>query len=257
MNTDSNEAVAMQVNSDVESLVSSLQDLLLESVDIHTFLDQLAVLASRSLAARGGLNVLCGVTLELRSGRQLTVASSDEQARKLDEVQYDYDEGPCLEALRTGRIVMVDDVTSDTRWPAYLRAIEHLGVHSALALPLALDADAHAALNIYGEQAHAFDDGSVERARLFAEQASKALRISVRGWASVSAAENLQAAMQSRTGIDLAVGIIMGQNRCTQEEAFDILRRASNARNVKVRQIAEELVASLNRAAPAETHFED
>lgn len=245
----------MPINSDIRSLVSSLQDLLLEAVDIHTFLDQLAVLGSRSLAAEDGIKVMCGVTLELRSGRQLTVASSTDEARRLDEVQYDFDQGPCLHALRSNTIVKIDDCHADGRWPSYLRKIENAGVRSVLALPLALEGDARAALNIYAEQPFAFDEGSVERASLFAEEASKALRISVRGWASVSAVENLQAAMQSRTGIDLAVGIIMGQNRCSQEEAFEILRRASNARNVKVREIADELVSGLNRA-PAATHFE-
>lgn len=65
---------------------------------------------------------------------------------------------------------------------------------------------------------------------------------------------DLKAAMESRTTIDIAIGIIMGQNRCTQTEAYDMLKRASNAQNVKVRDIAERMVSGIS-SSPAETHF--
>ena len=56
--------------------------------------------------------------------------------------------------------------------------------------------------------------------------------------------------------IDLAVGIIMGQNRCSQDEAFSILKNASSSRNVKLREIAAGIVSSIGQG-PAETFFED
>ncbi|ALU39680.1 hypothetical protein AS188_07860 [Kocuria flava] len=66
---------------------------------------------------------------------------------------------------------------------------------------------------------------------------------------------DLQAAMASRTTIDLAVGIVMGQNRCTQEKTFEILRAASSHRNVKLRELVADLVAQVGKG-PASTHFE-
>lgn len=66
---------------------------------------------------------------------------------------------------------------------------------------------------------------------------------------------DLDAAMRSRTTINLAVGIIMGQNRCSQQEAFEVLSKTSSNRNIKVRDLAAELVKQVGQA-PGETHFE-
>lgn len=69
-------------------------------------------------------------------------------------------------------------------------------------------------------------------------------------------ARNLEAALKSRTDIDLAAGIIMGQNRCTQQEAIEILSRASSQQNVKLRLIAERIVRDVS-GVTATTHFDD
>jgi AmiR/NasT family two-component response regulator len=84
---------------------------------------------------------------------------------------------------------------------------------------------------------------------------STTLRMAVRLARHRDTEADLQAALESRTTIDLAVGIIMGQNRCTQEKAFDILRTASNHRNLKLRDLAAELVATVGKG-PASTHFD-
>ena len=90
--------------------------------------------------------------------------------------------------------------------------------------------------------------------RLFAP-AERSLRLAVRIGVKQQHAEDLQDAMQTRTVIDLASGIIMGQNRCTQEEAFQILKKASSTRNQKLRDVAESLVKSVAKQAPV-AHFE-
>ena len=62
--------------------------------------------------------------------------------------------------------------------------------------------------------------------------------------------ENLQHALASRALIDQALGIIMGQNRCSADEAFDILRTTSQNRNIKLRDIAAAMVAALSGHPP-------
>lgn len=59
--------------------------------------------------------------------------------------------------------------------------------------------------------------------------------------------------MESRTAIDTAIGIIMAQNQCDQDDAFTILKSASSYRNTKLRVLAEEIVASVGRAKPTTT----
>jgi AmiR/NasT family two-component response regulator len=94
----------------------------------------------------------------------------------------------------------------------------------------------------------------VERVETYAAEAASTLQLALQLAAHRDAAANLQAAMESRTNIDIAVGIIIAQNRCTQEEAIDILRRASSHQNVKLRTLAEQLVQSV-ASTPARTHF--
>ncbi|MHA7264346.1 ANTAR domain-containing protein [Arthrobacter sp. TMN-37] len=75
------------------------------------------------------------------------------------------------------------------------------------------------------------------------------LRLAVRIARLSDTDENLRAAMQARTTIDLAVGIIMAQNRCSQDSAMTILKAASSARNVKLREVAAAVVASAGHSA--------
>jgi AmiR/NasT family two-component response regulator len=94
-----------------------------------------------------------------------------------------------------------------------------------------------------------FDPDAVRTAEVFAREASRSLRLAVRIARLTDAGENLRAAMASRTTIDLAVGIIMAQNGCSQEAAMTILKAASSARNTKLRDIAARVVASAGEDA--------
>ena len=104
----------------------------------------------------------------------------------------------------------------DPRWPPYGAAAAEAGIRCALGVPMELGEEATAGVNVYAHHPQAFDQAT----------------------------------------IDLAVGITMGQNRGTQERAFEILRAASNHRNVKPRELTAELVARVGKG-PSTTHFED
>jgi AmiR/NasT family two-component response regulator len=64
--------------------------------------------------------------------------------------------------------------------------------------------------------------------------------------------DHLQTALVSRAVIDQALGIIMGQNRCSADEAFDVLRRTSQNRNIKLRDIAADMVTAVSGRPPAD-----
>ncbi|MHA7280111.1 GAF and ANTAR domain-containing protein [Arthrobacter sp. MDT2-2] len=230
-----------------------LQDLLLDTDDVEEFLNEFARFAAVRLFEQPG-ETLCSITL-LRTKRPGTVASSNEAARKLDDLQYLFSEGPCLTACEEQRTVHVADVTTGERWSSYLsRAAEH-GVGSILAVPFSLEAGARAALNVYSTAKGGFDPAAIATAETFVAQTSKALMLSVRLAQHSDSVTNLKAAMTSRTAIDIAIGIIMAQNRCSQVEALAILKSVSNSRNEKVRDIAASVVASIGQAEP-ETHFD-
>lgn len=232
---------------------SAMHELLLDSPDITAFLTQFTEKMAATLAADDE-EVWCAVTL-LRERRSATVASSNERAAALDEIQYVYGDGPCLTAAREHVVVHVPDVATDRRWPGYTEAATAAGIASVLGVPFELAGEARAALNIYADQRHAYDQAAIEDVRREVALASSALRLAVRLATHRETEGDLVAALESRTTIDLAAGIVMAQNRCTQQEAVEILKTVSNHRNVKLRELAAELVATVGRGS-ASTHFQ-
>lgn len=218
------------------------------------FLDELACYAAAKLSTADA-EVFCRITL-LRHGSAGTVASSGEKALKLDELQYQLDEGPCLTASRRQLLVHIPDLAGDETFPDYNAVAMANGIRSILAVPFNFpDSKVRAGLNLYSEKSHAFDGDSVTRAEGFVAQASKGLRLAVLLSQHSQTAENLKLAMTSRTDIDMAVGVIIAQNRCTQQEGFDLIRSASNNRNVKLRDVAAAIVRSAG-GGETTTHFE-
>ena len=240
------DAVAPEL-AEPSSAVAELQQLLLATEDVTGFLDQLATLTVKVLPGE----VSCGITLRRDHGAT-TVASSDSRASQVDEIQYGHDEGPCLRSLATGQVVVVDDLADDDRWGGYrMPALGH-GVRSSLSLPLHADGLTIGALNIYATTPRAFGPAEQLVAGRFADEASRALALAVRLAERSEMSAHLQAALASRAVIDQAVGIIIGQNRCTADEAFEVLRSISQNRNVKLRDIAADMVTAVSGQPPSD-----
>ena len=236
-----------------DSVAEHLQDLVLQSSDVAVLLNELAVFSAASLSAQDDL--LCGVTL-IRNKKPSTVATSDARVPALDELQYGHGEGPCLAAVRGLATTYVPDLREEPRWPGYCEAAWAEGIGSILAVPLPLEGEASAGLNFYAARPHAFTGEDIEKAEAYAGEASKALRLAVRIAQLTDDRANLVAAMESRTTIDIAVGTIMAQNRCSQESAMKILRIASSTRNTKLRDVAAAVVASVAEDPEVLTHFD-
>ncbi|GAA4506107.1 GAF and ANTAR domain-containing protein [Brevibacterium yomogidense] len=235
-----------------ETASEQLLALLSEEYDLVEFLDRFARLSAHGLG--GGVEVDCGITLKLAK-RSTVVGSGSEQARLMDEVQVGFEEGPCLEAQKTDSSIIIDDVRSDERWPAYMSAVRDRGYRSALAVPLDLKSGAVAAMNFYAAEPCALGPDDVARAQEYAAIASLVLSVAVRVATHADEAEHRRIAMATRTAIDTAVGIVMAQNRCSQSEAFALLRDASSHRNIKLARLAEEVVAAVG-GGEALTHFD-
>jgi GAF domain-containing protein len=230
-----------------------LQNLVLDSPDVEYFLGNLARVAAEYLS-EPGREVLCGVTL-LRPRHAETLASSGETALKMDEIQYSFGDGPCLRAARTLEIVYVRDTRTDERWPEYFSAVAKNGMLSILGVPIPLDGAANCGLNLYSSAADGFTPEAAQAAEVFAREASRSLRLAVRIAGLSDQAAHLTSALESRTVIDLAAGIIMGQNKCSQTTAMKILKAASSTRNVKLRHVAAQVVATASDETPT-THFD-
>ncbi|MEC5198934.1 hypothetical protein RCH21_001158 [Arthrobacter sp. PL16] len=230
-----------------------LQDLVLESIDVEHFLDNLARVAAKQLSGPGH-EVFCGITL-LRPRHAETLASSSRAALELDEIQYAFGDGPCLTAARTQALVHVRDTRTDGRWPEYFAAVTAHGMLSILGIPIPLEGEADCGLNFYSDRTDGFTPDATEAARIFAREASRSLRLAVRIAYLSDKEAHLSAALESRTTIDLAAGIIMGQNMCSQSAAVTILKAAASHRNMKLRDLARELLSTVSDEPPV-THFD-
>jgi hypothetical protein len=177
-----------------------------------------------------------------------TTAGSDELPYRWDQLQYDYGEGPCLGAIDTNGVELVPDLSTETRWPLFARAIvEQSPVRSMLSFGFFLTKENRAGLNLYATQPSAFTEQSTATGSMFAAYASMAILAA----AEHDRADHLTRALETNREIGVAMGILMAGGRLTRPQAFDQLRTASQNFNRKLHDIAADvaLTGALPRAA--------
>ncbi len=237
------------------SVTEQLQEMVIGSANVSDFLLLLCEY-SAALTADGGEAALdCAVTL-FRRRRAMAGMGNTDRARELNEIQQNLGQGPCLAALEQERTFVVPEALTDPRWPEFGQELVRRGIRSVLALPLTLDEGAAASIAFFSEDPDFFSADRVANAQKYAQHVQSALRLAVRLGVKQQRAEDLQDAMQARTTIDLAVGVIMGQQRCSQAAAFELLSRAASARNQKVRNVAQEMLENLSNKSVV-THFQE
>lgn len=230
-----------------------LAGLILDSADLNDFLGAFAEHTAKRFAASGA-EVGCGITV-LRGRRPASTGFSDSRARRLGDLQRTGESGPCIDAARRQATVHMAQLDSEVRWPDFVAGARTHGVASLAAAPVNLLPDGPAALLLHSTRSGHFDQPSVHRLEDFIGRAEPSLRLAIRFFGHANTARDLKAALESRTVIDQAVGVIMGQNRCSQHEAFTMLRSASGRRNLKLRELARQIVAAAGGTAPR-THFD-
>ena len=176
-----------------------------------------------------------GVTVLHAPGVIDSPAFTDPLVRRLDQLQQDSDQGPCLEAMRGQEIVRVDDMAADARWPAFGREAVALGVVSMLSCRISTGRGPGTALNLHAGSRGAFDDQAVQTAAIYAAHAALAL-------ANAGRVESVRRSMEDRSRIGEATGILMERHKITSRQAFSLLVEASQRLNAKVRDIALRVV---------------
>lgn len=176
-----------------------------------------------------------------------TVAATGQLATKLDEAQYELGHGPCMDAATGGSAVLIRDMRSDDRWPDYAPVAVEAGVHSSLSTPFPLQEHVLAALNLYSREVDAFTEEHVRTAVEVASTAAVAVANAVLYESASQLAAELEEAMRSRATIEQAKGIVMALSSVGPDEAFDLLVKASQRENRKLRDIAHEIVERSSR----------
>jgi GAF domain-containing protein len=179
----------------------------------------------------------------MRGGeRSWTVASTGGMATQLDEAQYVLGHGPCIDAAAGGTPVLIRDLERDDRWRDYAPIAVEAGVQSSLSMPFPLQQHVLAALNLYSCERDGFSDDHLRIAHEIASAAAVGVANAVLYESAAQLAAELQHAMRSRATIEQAKGIVMAQSGLDPDAAFDVLVRASQRENRKLRELASELV---------------
>lgn len=176
-------------------------------------------------------------SITTRSGsRWVTSASTGEQAVRADALQYELGTGPCVDAIVDDTIYNPDDLRHDDRWPELGRRLaDEIGMRSMLSFRLAVDGAAMiGGLNLYADRPHAFDEDSMTVGLLLATHAAALVAL----LDNREKTEHLQKALQSNRDIGVAIGILMTAHKVTRDQAFDLLRIASQHTNRRLHDIA-------------------
>lgn len=223
-------------------------------LDLHEVAEAMRSLSERASApgSRSPLDDLVQISVErvanaswasvsmLRGGHFTTEAATDKAATHADLLQYQIGSGPCVDAVLDDSLYVTGNVEADARWSAWgQRAADEVGVRSVLALRLHLHVDhgVIAGLNIYSLTPNAYDDHAVGMGLVLATHASSV----VGELLTKDRADNLMKALESNREIGVAMGVLMQTHQFTRQQAFDVLRVASQDSNRKLADIAVEV----------------
>lgn len=238
----------MSTNSAGAEALNALSRFLIEGVTLGDTLQRIVELSTTAVTGAD----FAGISMQDLHGKPCTPVYSDPRSPAIDQAQYAAERGPCVDAWQTGEIVLCNDLGAEQqRFPEFAQAAMEHGVHSTLALPLVADGAVVGALNLYAAPVGAFSDSDRKAGRDFALTAAAVL-VNARAYrGALELSENLSKAMESRAVIEQAKGMLMARDDSLDADgAFDILRRASQRENVKLRDIAQRIVS---RVTPSET----
>jgi transcriptional regulator with GAF, ATPase, and Fis domain len=224
-----------------EDLVASLTALALTLTEDESVRDTLQSILALALRSIPGCHA-ASVTVLDDKGQPSTLAGTDEDTYELDRRQYLLQDGPCLDAARRQQVNRWNLHEAEQRWPDFTSLAKELGLRSYLSAGLGLPGRPLGALNLSSHDIDGFDRLDEELVSLFTAPAAAAIVVVSRYSEARDLAAQLEQALRSRAVIDHAIGIIMAESHCDATQAFAALSRASNNRNMKLRDLAAEIV---------------
>lgn len=178
-----------------------------------------------------------GLLITSKGNQFVAITASDPAAEKADKLQIELHEGPGIAAIAEARTTVVQDTAADKRWLRWAAGMRDLQLGSLLAVRLWTTQSTLGALNLYACSPRWFDPDALAAAEVFGRHASIAL-------SSARQEESLQQAIDARTLIGRAQGILMERFALDDEGAFEVLRRYSQNTNTKLNEVARILVRS-------------
>jgi GAF domain-containing protein len=225
---------------ELSSALARMAGLVLSRETVDTALRLVTALAKTTISAAVG----AGVTIVDERGKR-SRAASDDVVEQADALQYELDEGPCLDAWRSRALKRVDDTTTDTRWPRWSGAVVQLNVRSVLSTPLMVGEESIGALKVYSDQPAGFDDRDEQAMRLFAQQAAILLANTQSLQEARRISRSLTDALGTRDAILKATGVLLARGATDDQAAFVTLTDTAVRSGRTVAEVARELLAAM------------
>lgn len=215
-----------------------------------------AFLAKLATAAKEWVPEAASCAVRVRYGNRVLTAVTDEILRGLETGQDETGEGPGVAAWQDGMPRRIDDAARDERWPDFCRQACSAGLRAALVVALpAQEGQRLGTVSFWAAATDAFGPSAMEAAARFTEDAGPAVDLALAVAHGVEVNQDLHRALATRSVIDQALGVIMAEDRCSPEVAFETLRRASMNRNVKVHRLAADIVRGVSGKPPSDPPF--
>ncbi len=231
--------MAEHVSKQLTAALDPPAGLLFSENMLESVLDAIVSFAHETVPKTAG----AGITL-VRYGKNVSAAYSDELVKAADIMQYELDQGPCLAASRHKRSYRIDSMRDDDRWPLWSCAAAAVGMNSSLSVPLIVRGESLGAIKVYSMTPAAYDERDERILSMLANQAAAILANVGSFMTDRQLSEQLRDALEVRQVIGEAVGMLMEREGIDEETAFAVLRRASQKRNLNVRELAREVLAT-------------
>lgn len=228
--------------ADPATVFSALAEIIYQGSDAQEMYAAICVAAT--LVVRG-----CDhASLLMREKSQYrAVGASDGLALAIDELERRAGDGPCIDAIEEETPQIDTDLTSPSHWPKFAAVlVEETPVRGAMGFRLLVDKRKAAALNLFSDTPNVFDAESAGRAAVLASFASVAINAFAKGQDAAS----LRRGLLSNREIGKAVGMLMLLHEVTEEQAFELLRRHSQALNIKLADVAREVIERRGQLPP-------
>lgn len=181
-------------------------------------------------------------SLLVRHGsRYVTVGASDRVAQRIDDMERQAGDGPCVDAIEEETPQIETDLTTPNQWPQLAaRMVAETPVRGAMGFRILVDRRKTGALNLFSDKAGVFDTESAGQAIVLASFASVAINAVAQG----DDVSTLRRGLLSNREIGKAVGMLMMLHNVDEQEAFNVLRRYSQDLNVKLADVARSVIDS-------------
>jgi GAF domain-containing protein len=232
----------LPLTDELAAVSARMSGLLLSEETVDTALALISSLAHQTVPGSSG----AGVSI-VDEARRRSSGSTDDRVRQADRLQYELDEGPCLAAAAGRRLVRIDDLGQDSRWPNWAAAVAPLGLSAAMSAPLVAGDVSLGAIKVYADQPGTFDERSEQLLTLFSAQAAMLVAHVQSAERARRLSDALRQAIHGRDVISMAKGVLMGRHAVDEDTAFGMLLARCEQEDATLADAARGIVDSTVR----------